>query len=167
MRCFSTLLTTRQSVYLGSGGLSINMACVNRLISCNSPSDVHPTPTANLLSCYRAAVSTYCLIAQPFIWGEHHQEIDYDVGVTGLSCCLSPSWLWAHLSWGASFSFRVCRRSGGTLVPEGLSFRRDSRSDVLFPVLLLHRLLCGNLVIVISLVLVKIWGIEDEVRRMY
>ena len=64
-------------------------------------------------------------------------------------------------------TFRRDSRSGGTLVPEGLSFRRDSRSDVLFPVLLLHRLLCGNLVIVISLVLVKIWGIEDEVRRMY
>ena len=37
-----------------------------------------------MLSCYRAAVSTYYLIAQPFISGEHHKKIDYDVGVTGL-----------------------------------------------------------------------------------
>ena len=40
------------------------------------------------------------------------------------------------------------------LVPSMQVFRRDSHSDVLFLVPLLHWLLCGELVIVISLVLV-------------
>ena len=45
LRCSSTRLTSQQLVYLGGGGLSINMARASSFISGNSPSDMPPTPT--------------------------------------------------------------------------------------------------------------------------
>ena len=51
-RCSSTLLTSQQSVYLGRGGLSINMACASCFISVNSPSDMPPT----LMCCFAIAL---------------------------------------------------------------------------------------------------------------
>ena len=56
---------------------------------------------------------------------------------------------------------------GVLLVPSMQAFQRDSCSDIFFPVFLLHRLLRGNLMIMMSMVLVKIWGTEDKVRRTY
>ena len=151
-----------------------------------------------MLSCYLAAVSTYCLISQPFVLGETRQKNYYNVWVTGLCvaalfCAVGgehPHLGLVCLLGGASDVvvdelLSRCRPRRGLpvlpclaivavsvpvnvpLVPGMQMFQRDSRSGVLFPVLFFRRLFRDGFVTMVSLILVKILGTEDEVRRTY